>query len=72
MTSQDDPVEQDIIIDKNNLLPSINKVILAVKKLNSNRSIGPDNMLSEFLKVNKPELVRALHKIMVNIWDLER
>ncbi|GFV49696.1 reverse transcriptase domain-containing protein [Trichonephila clavipes] len=56
--------EQDIIADEENPPPSITEVTLAIKKLKNNRSTGPDSIPSELLKVDEPELVNALHKIM--------
>ncbi|GFX24992.1 uncharacterized protein TNCV_1279281 [Trichonephila clavipes] len=64
--------EQDIIADEETLPPSITEVTLAIKKLKNNRSTEPDSIPSELLKVDEPELVNALHKIMVNIWETEK
>ncbi|GFV20529.1 transposon TX1 uncharacterized 149 kDa protein [Trichonephila clavipes] len=61
-----------IIADEENPPPSINEVTLAIKKLKNNRSTGPDSIPSELLKVDEPELVNALHKIMVKIWETEK
>ncbi|GFW90122.1 endonuclease-reverse transcriptase [Trichonephila clavipes] len=38
----------------------------------NNRSTGPDSIPPELLKVDEPELVNALHKIMVKIWETEK
>ncbi|GFW19228.1 reverse transcriptase domain-containing protein [Trichonephila clavipes] len=35
-------------------------------------STGPDSIPSQLLKVDEPELVKALHKIRVNIWETEK
>ncbi|GFW37932.1 uncharacterized protein TNCV_4631331 [Trichonephila clavipes] len=64
--------EQDIIADEENPPPSITEVTLAIKKLKNNRSTGPDSIPSELLKVDEPELVNALDKIMVKIWETEK
>ncbi|GBM53760.1 hypothetical protein AVEN_145332-1 [Araneus ventricosus] len=71
-TAQDDPAEQDFIKDEDSPPPSIDEVILAIKKLKTNRSAGPDNIPSELLKVNEPVLVDVLHKILVKIWESEK
>ncbi|GFX51630.1 craniofacial development protein 2 [Trichonephila clavipes] len=64
--------EQDIIADEENPTPSITEVTLAIKKLKNNRSTGPDSIPSELLKVDEPEHVNALHKIMVKIWETKK
>ncbi|GFV42538.1 uncharacterized protein TNCV_3718711 [Trichonephila clavipes] len=64
--------EQDIIADEENPPPSITEVTLSIKKLKNNRSTGPDSIPSDLLKVNEPEFVNALHKIMVKIWETEK
>ncbi|GBN30233.1 hypothetical protein AVEN_51638-1 [Araneus ventricosus] len=69
---QDDPVEQDFIKDEDNPPPSIKEVTLAIKKIKTTRSAGPDNIPSELLKVDEPVLVDALHKILVKIWESEK
>ncbi|GFX54728.1 uncharacterized protein TNCV_2822491 [Trichonephila clavipes] len=64
--------EQDIIADEGNPPPSITEVTLAIKKLKNNRTAGPDSIPSELLKFDESELVNALHKIMVKIWETEK
>ncbi|GFY07404.1 transposon TX1 uncharacterized 149 kDa protein [Trichonephila clavipes] len=64
--------EQDIIADEENPPPSVTEVTLVIKQLKNNRSTGLDSIPSELLKVDEPELVNALHKIMVKIWETEK
>ncbi|GFX51597.1 uncharacterized protein TNCV_5013011 [Trichonephila clavipes] len=64
--------KQDIIADEENPPPSITEVTLAIKKLKNNRSTGPDSIPSELLKVDEPEHVNALHKIMIKIWETKK
>ncbi|GFW27572.1 hypothetical protein TNCV_4282731 [Trichonephila clavipes] len=55
----------------NNPVPSLVKVMLALKKLEDNRSTGLDCVPSELLKINKPSFINAVHYIMIKIWTIE-
>ena len=68
----------------NNSMPTINdaeeehnpptpyEIELAVKKLNNNKSSGPDGIKAELMKINETKLNKALHDIICTIWTQEQ
>ncbi|KAF8794668.1 hypothetical protein HNY73_002624 [Argiope bruennichi] len=52
--------------------PYLNEVILAIKTLKNNRMAGTDCITFELLKVEEPEIINAIHKIMIKIWVTEK
>ena len=46
--------------------------MLAVKKLNDNRSASLGYIPSELLKIYLPEIINAIHKILIKIWIMEK
>ena len=52
--------------------PSLWKVETVIKKLNQNRSAGPDGINAELLKVKEPELIKAIHVIVCIVWTTEQ
>ena len=47
-------------------------ILRQVEKLNDNRSASPDHIPSELLKIDVPEFMNAIHKIVVKIWITEK
>nr|XP_042906426.1 uncharacterized protein LOC122270970 [Parasteatoda tepidariorum] len=68
---RNNPVDLVILRDVDNPPPSIDEVIMAIKKLRNNRSAGPDCIPSELLKTGEPQFIDAIHKLLIEIWDTE-
>jgi hypothetical protein len=48
------------------------EVQMAADKLRNNRTVGPDNIQSEFIKSGKPILLNELHKVIQKVWTIEK
>jgi hypothetical protein len=52
--------------------PSIENVTQAIKRINNNRALGPDNINGDFIKIDEPELIEKIHKVMSKVWKQEK
>ena len=69
---RNNPADPVILRDADNPPPSYEEVIIAIKRLRNNRSAGPDCIPSELLKTGEPQLIDAIHNILIEIWDTEK
>ncbi len=52
--------------------PTVEEVSLAIQQLKNNKASGPDNIAAELLKHGGPELAKALHQVVMQIWRAEQ
>jgi hypothetical protein len=52
--------------------PSIEAVKQAIKRINNNRAPGPDNINGDLIKIDEPELIEKIHKVMSKVWKEEK
>jgi hypothetical protein len=52
--------------------PSIEDVKQAIKRFNNSRALGPDNINGDFIKIDEPELIKKIHKVMSKVWKQEK
>ena len=52
--------------------PTMHEIEIAMKKLNNNRSAGPDSIKAELFKTNEMSLNKAIHDLICSIWTQEQ
>jgi sorting nexin-29 len=52
--------------------PSIEDVKQAIKRINNNRALGPDNINGDFIKIDELELIKKIHEFMSKAWKQEK
>jgi hypothetical protein len=50
-------------------VPMFEEIKISLKALRNNKAPGADNMPAELLKCGRDEVVRLIHKLIMDIWE---